>query len=155
MSFMPNQNQRLRELQEHLHRAQTATPELMADVIAGACPHFLAQPRSAKTKVIRLIESGAFCDAALALLELEPPQWKFRRIIREDGDWHCSLSKQLALPAELDDIAEGSHENLPLAILTAFVEARRQDLAITEGRPRLVPQLRAGRGYAIICDNFA
>jgi hypothetical protein len=149
------QNKPLRELQEHIRRAQTGTAELLTDVIARACTRFPAQPPSAKGKIIRLIETGAFCDATLALLELEVPQWKLRRLICEDGEWHCSLSKQLALPAELDEMAEARHESLPLAILIALIEARRHGLAAAGDRPRLVPQVRATRGYAICCDNFA
>ena len=110
---------------------------LMADVMARASGHLQAQHR---TRVAHLIESNAFADATLALLELERPQWKLRRLIYEDGEWHCSLSKHIGLPAELDDeMAEASHESLPLAILSAFVEAGRHSLVAGEGRPRSVP----------------
>jgi hypothetical protein len=102
-----------------------------------------------------LIESGAFADAALALLDLELPQWKLRRLIREEDEWHCSISKQLGLPAELDDMAEANHESLSLAILSAFVEARRHSLTAGEARPKSVPQIRPAQGYAMCCDNFA
>ena len=71
MTFDPNHEEPLRELQQELHRAHTITPGLMADVIARACPRLQSQHRSAKARVIRLIESGAFADATLALLELE------------------------------------------------------------------------------------
>src|SRR5262249_55872534 len=86
---------------------------------------------TAQARVIRMIESGACADATLALLELELPQWRLRRLIREDDEWHCSISKQLGLPAELDDMAEASHESLPLAILSPLVEAQRRLHAIT------------------------
>ncbi len=155
MLFDSNQGEHLRELQEQIGRAQTITPELMADVIARTCPRLHAQRRTAKARVIRLVESGAFADATLALLELELPQWKLRRLIREDDEWHCSISKQLGLPAELDDMAEANHESLPLAILSAFVEARRHSLTVSEGRRKSVPQVRPTQGYAICCDNFA
>jgi hypothetical protein len=155
MSFEPNLDQQLRALQQDLRRAWTVTPDLMADVIARASLRFRAQQPAANARLMRLIEAGAFVDAMLALLELELPQWKLRRLICEDGEWHCALSKRLALPAELDDMAEASHENLPLAILTAFVEARRHGLAAAEGQPKSVPQVGATRGYAICCDNFA
>jgi hypothetical protein len=155
MSFDPNHEKHLRELQEELRRAQTITPELMAGVTARACLRLQAQHWTTKARVIRLIESGAFADATLALLELELPQWKLRRLIREPDEWHCSISKQLGLPAELDEMAEASHESLPLAILSAFVEARRHSLTASEGRPKSVPQIRPTQGYAICCDNFA
>jgi hypothetical protein len=116
MSFDANHGGHLRDLQEQIHRARTITPGLMADVIARACPGVRAQPRSVKTRILHLIESGAFADATLALLELELPQWKLRRLIYEDGEWHCSLSKHVSLPTELDEMAEANHEDLPLAI---------------------------------------
>ena len=82
-------------------------------------------------------------------------QWKLRRLIYEDGEWHCSLSKHIGLPASLDELAEASHESQPLAILSALLEARRNSLAAAESRPQSVPQVRPTRGYAICCDNFA
>jgi hypothetical protein len=39
---------------------------------------------------------------------------------------------------ELDDIAEGSHEVLPLAILSAFLEARRLTVAANPFPPRSI-----------------
>jgi len=104
---------------------------------------------------VRLIESDAFADAMLALLELELPQWKLRRLVCEDGEWHCSLSKQLGLPAELDDMAEAQHQSLPLAILGAFLEAGRHSRTASEGQPRSVPPVWLTDGYALCCDDFA
>ena len=127
----------------------------MADAIARACPRLQVQHPTARARVARLIESGAFADATLALLALELPQWKLRRLIYEDGEWHCSLSKHMGLPAHLDELAEASHESLALAILSAFVEARRNSLTAAESRPQSVPLLRPTEGYAICCDNFA
>jgi hypothetical protein len=155
MSFDANHGGHLRDLQEQIHRAPTITPGLMADVIARACPGMRAQHRSVRTRILHLIESGAFADATLALLELELPQWKLRRLIYEDGEWHCSLSKHVSLPTELDEMAEANHEDLPLAILYASVEARRQSLTSGKSRPQSVPQVRRMQGYAICCDNFA
>jgi hypothetical protein len=155
MTFDPNHEEPLRELQEQIHRARTITPELMTDVIARACLRLHAHHPSAKARVARLIESDAFADATLALLDLEVPQWKLRRLIYEDGEWYCSLSKHIGLPAELDDMAEGNHESLPLAILSAFVEARRHSVMAGESRLQSVPQVRPTQGYAICCDNFA
>src|SRR5262245_9302356 len=155
MSFDRNHEEVVRALQEQLRCARTITPELMAEVIARACPRLRAQQRSAKARVIRLIESGACADATLALLELELLQWKLRRLIREDNEWHCSVSKQLGLPAEFDDMAEANHESLPLAVLSAFIEARLHSLTAGASRPQSVPQVCPTQGYVICCDNFA
>jgi hypothetical protein len=88
------------------------------------------------------------------LLELDLPQWKLRRIVYEDGEWHCSLSRQPQLPLGLDDVAEASHEILPLALLISLLHARR---AVAE-RPTgvtAVPQVGPVSGYPVYCDNFA
>jgi hypothetical protein len=153
--FDPNQELRLAELQEQLRRARTINPGRMADVIARACLRVQAHHPGAKARLIRLIESGAFTDASLALLELELPQWKLRRLVYDDGEWHCALSKRLALPAELDETADANHEVLPLAILSAFVEARRRGMIADEGRPRSVPHVQPVQGHVVCCDNFA
>jgi hypothetical protein len=118
---------------------------------------FLPKDRGKRTEALNWLfwQMGSTPYVALALLELELPQWKLRRLIREDDEWHCSISKQLGLPAELDDMAEADHESLSLAILSAFVEARRHSLTAGEGRSKSVPQVRPTRGYAICCDNFA
>jgi hypothetical protein len=56
---------------------------------------------------------------------------------------------------DLDDTADASHEVLPLAILSAFVEARRMASAVHGIRPRTVPQIWPKSGHAVCCDNFA
>jgi hypothetical protein len=155
MSVDVNHEQRLRELQEQLRHAQTITPKLMEYLIARACLRFQAHRATVRARVIRLIESEAFADATLALLELELPQWKLRRLIYEDGEWHCAISKHLALPMELDGMAEANHKSLPLAILSVFVEARHRSLTAIEGQLTSVPQVSSTRGYAMYCDNFA
>jgi hypothetical protein len=148
-------DQQLRALEERIRRARAITPRLMADAIARTCPRLQVQHPAARARVARLIESGAFADATLAVLELELPQWKLRRLIYEEGEWHCSLSKHLGLPTEFDEMAEASHENLPLAVLGAFVEARWNSLIAAQSRPHSVPLLRHQEAYAICCDNFA
>jgi hypothetical protein len=155
MLFRPNHQERLGRLEEQLRRAQTVTPKLMSDVIAQACARLTAHGHAAKAKLDRLIGAGAWTDAALALAEIELPQWKLRRLIYDDGEWHCALSKQPALPAGLDETAEASHQALPLAILIALVEALRQGSASVELPSRTVPPVRPAQGYAVCCDNFA
>jgi hypothetical protein len=72
----PKREERLGRLEQKLQRAQTVTPKLMSDVIAQACVRFATHGGPATTaRVDRLIESGAWTDAALALVELELRQW--------------------------------------------------------------------------------
>ena len=125
MLFDPKREDPLARLEERLRCADAITPELMSAVITEACARFPALRPSVKARFDRLIEADAWTEAALALVELELPQWKLRRLVYEDGEWLCSLSKQPRLPLGLDDVAEASHEILPLAILSAFVQAQR------------------------------
>ena len=142
-------------LEEQLRRAHALTRELISNVIARACTRFPVMKRAGKAAQIeQLIEAGAWDDAALALIELELPAWKLRRLVYEDGEWLCSLSRQPNLPVALDDTADASHEVLPLAILSAFVEARRKASATRETSFQIVPPVRWSAGYPICCDNF-
>jgi len=108
-----------------------------------------------RCRLDQLIEAGAWSDAALALIELELPAWKLRRLVYEDGEWFCSLSKQPNLPVAIDDTADARHEVLPLAILSAFVEARRGTSAARETSSPIVPRVQPTSGIVICCDNFA
>jgi|SRR5215472_5396805 len=141
---------RLRDLEAWLARAQEASPGLILAFVAGAC-------RRGKTaRIDRLIESGAFIESALALVEFELPKWKLRRIACDGGTWVCALTKQWNVPDWLSDTAEFRHESLPLAILGALVEARRFDEKAGESSssvPRCPIELS---GDAMVCcDNFA
>jgi hypothetical protein len=152
MPFNPHREAHL--LQERIQRAHTLTPVLAAEAMARACPCLQARHPTAKARIVRLIESGAFADAMLALLGLELPQWKLRRLVWEDEEWHCSMSKQPGLPAELDDMAEAQHESLPLAILGAFLKAGQHSRTASEGHRQSVPPVRLTQGHALCCDNF-
>ena len=129
-------------LGERLHDALAVTPALIADVIHEACRRFPSQGQAGKTeRVGRLIQLGAWTDAALALVELELPQWQVRRLVYDSGEWHCALSRERELPDWLDDSIEGHHADLALAILSAFVEAQR--ISTPENRTS-VPTVRRG-----------
>jgi hypothetical protein len=154
MLFDSKYEVRLGVLEGQLRRAYPFTPDLMSDVIAKACTRFAAGSSTTKVPVNHLIEAGAWNDAALALIELDLPAWKIRRLVYEDGKWLCSLSTQPNLPATLDDTADASHEVLPLAILSAFVEARSRTSAMRETSSQTVSQVRLTSGYAVCCDNF-
>jgi hypothetical protein len=109
-------------------------------------------------KIDRLIELEAWTEAALLLVEVELPQWKLRRLVYEEGAWLCSLSKQWNLPAWLGDCAEARHESLPLAILSALIEARQCGEPPFAPMASSVPQcgIKAGSAVEIVCcDNFA
>lgn len=155
MAFGADHAVLLDRLDEELRAALEPTPELFSKIIAGVCTRIPVLSKSGKAaRIDRLIESGAWTDAAFALIELEMPAWKVRRLICESGGWHCALSRQPNLPVELDDMAEASHEVLPLAVLLAFLQARRM-AAIPSGAPSAVPSVRPVLDTLICCDNFA
>jgi len=113
-------------LGDRLRDAYAVTAEFMADIIGQTCRRFPSAGQSGKTsRVERLIQSGAWTDAAIALLDLELPQWQIRRLVYDEGEWHCALSRERELPDWLDQSIEARHADLALAILSAFVEAQR------------------------------
>jgi len=141
-------------LSEAVRVAPKATPDIVSQIIAGACSR-IPLLRGKVTEIGQLIKLGAWLDAALALIELELPDWKLRRLIREDGEWFCSLSQQLNLPATLDDTADGTHEVMPLAIFLAFLEARRRMSLAAQPVATAVPTVDRAPDALISCDNFA
>jgi hypothetical protein len=155
MSFDPNQDRLHDGLLRCLREAPTMTTAVITEVIGQACPRYHRCSASTRARIGRLIDERAWLEASLLLLEIELPQWRPRRLICDDGVWHCSLSRQPAIPFELDELADAAHESLPLAVLSALVEARRMGLAGNEAKPKIVPQIRLSEGRAICCDNFA
>jgi hypothetical protein len=142
-------------LDEEIRGAPAPVHGLFAKIVAGACTRIPALSLSEKAgRIHRLIAAGAWTDAALAVIALELPAWRLRRLAYEDGEWHCALSRQPNLPAMFDDSADASHELMPLAILRAFLQARRM-AEIAPQAISAVPQIQTGAGIIICCDNFA
>jgi hypothetical protein len=141
-------------LDEELRVAPQPTPDLFSKIIAGACSRIPVLSKSGRgSRINRLIESDAWTDAALALIELELPAWQVRRLVREGGEWFCSLSRRPNLPITLDDTADANHALMPLAILLAFLQARRQ--TETARQPvSTVPPMRPSVNEIICCNNF-
>jgi hypothetical protein len=153
MLFGSKCEERFGELEQQLRHAHAPTPGITANVVGEACARFGSQSPAAKARLDRLVESGAWTEASLVLVELELPQWKLRRLIYDDGEWFCSLSKQPRLPVGLDEVAEASHEVMPLAILIALLEAQR--VAASSGTDvSVVPRVRPWPGYEVCCDSF-
>jgi hypothetical protein len=144
------------ELGDRLRSAYAVTAEFLSDIISQTCRRFPSTGQSAKTaRIERLIESGAWTDAALALIDLELPQWQLRRIAYDEGEWHCALSRERELPEWLDQSAEGRHADLALAILSAFVEARRISTPADRSSVPIVPQKADPLYEPVLSDNFA
>jgi len=129
-----------RVLGDRLGESAIVTPPLFQEVVDKACRRFPSLGHSEKSaRIERLIAAHAWIEAALALIELELPLWRLRRIAYDGGEWHCALSRERELPDWLDRSIEAHHPDLALALLTAFVEA--QQLAAASSRPS-VPAFR-------------
>lgn len=142
-------------LDEQLRDALCVTAGLLLRIqeTCRRLPATIANARAAR--VDKLIQSQAWTDAALALIDLELPQWQLRRLAYDQGEWHCALSRQRELPDWLDQSIEARHADPALAIMSAFVEARR--IGAPPGRAS-VPEVRqnAQPSYEpVSCDNFA
>jgi len=143
------------DLGERLRGAYAVTAEFMADIISQTCRRFPSVGQSGKSaRVECLIQSGAWTDAAIALLDFELPQWQIRRLVYDEGEWHCALSRQRELPDWLDQSIETRHADLALAILAGFVEVQR--ITVPDSRSS-VPTVRrsASSPYEpVLVDNF-
>jgi hypothetical protein len=148
---------RLKDMQAGSRGQPVAGSDLLARTLAGVHKPRANPNQVAKiAQIERLIASQAWVECALALVELELPQWKLRRLIFEDGRWLCSLSRQWNLPDWLDDAVEARHESLPLAILGALIAACRSGEKV-EGSASSVLRgpIELSREATVCCDNFA
>ena len=136
-------------LSDRLHDAPAVTADLISEVIGKPS-------RRLPLRIGRLIECGAWTDAALALLELELPHWQLRRLAYDEGEWHCALSRQRELPEWLDDRSiESHHADLALAILSAFVDAQRRSAPLNRTSVPAAPRAANPLYEPACCDNFA
>lgn len=141
-------------LDDELRHAPAPAQGLFAKIVAGACSRIPVLSLSGKVdRIDRLIAAGAWTDAAFALIALELPAWRLRQLAYEDGEWHCALSRLPNLPAMFDDTADANHEVMPLAILRAFLKARRM-VEIAPPAISAVPQIQIGANQSMCCDNF-
>ena len=115
MLLHPNNEAAGDRLLETVRLAEAVTPELMSEIVSDACARLplLNKDGKAAARIAELIQSSSWIDAALALIEIELPGWKLRRLVYDEGEWHCSLSQQPNLPVELDDAIDAHHEVLP------------------------------------------
>jgi hypothetical protein len=144
------------EFGDRLRDAPAVTAGLISEVIVKTCRRFPSVGQTEKTaRIERLVDSEAWTDAALALIDLELPLWQVRRLAYDEGEWHCALSRQRELPEWLDQSIETHHADLPLAILSAFVDAQRASTTTVRTSVPVVPREANGRYEPILADNFA
>ena len=155
MAFAADYTVLFERLDEELRVAPQLDRSLFTKIIVGACRRIPVLNKSDEAaRIKRLIEAGAWTDAALAIVAFELPDWQLRRLEYDGGQWFCALSCKPSLPAMLDDTADANHEMMPLAILRAFFQARRMAEAVPEAISP-APQVAAGTSNIVCCDNFA
>jgi hypothetical protein len=141
-------------LADELRDGCGVTRELLSDIVSEPCRSF--PERNVKAaRVARLIQAQAWVDAALALTDLELPQWQVRRLVHDDGEWHCALSRQREMPDWLDQPIETRHADMALAILSAFLEARRVGAVSTQACVPGALRCNAAVYEPLCCENFA
>lgn len=142
----------LARLSARIAHSDRATPELIRHVMArigSRRPWFDAS----MTPIERLVDAGAWTEAAVALAE-ELPGWTLSRLDHEDGEWYCTLVSRWRMPRWMAESVEGRHAILPLAILSAI-------LAALEQPGRKPPQvhdaalLTQGTETPVCCENYA
>jgi hypothetical protein len=144
------------ELNDRLRDAPAVTAALLSEIISENCRRFPSMGQTEKTaRIERLIGSEAWTDAALALIDLELPQWQVRRIAYDEGEWHCALSRQRELPEWLDQSVEARHADLALAILSAFVDVQRVTAPSSRTSVPTVPRDASALYDPVLTDNFA
>ena len=147
------QTAELDRLDRQLVSAHAVSAALFQKVMESAGERLSILRRAGKIAHIeRLLEEAACTDAALALADIEMPNWKIRRLVFENDEWRCSLSRQPSVLIEFDAMAEANHAVLSLAILRALIEARR----INRAEPISAPaDVSLGSSTLFCCDNFA
>jgi len=144
------------ELSDRLKHASGVSAELMSDIISSTCRRLPSVRQPEKTaRIERLIDSGAWTEAALALINLELPLRQIRRIAYDDGEWYCALSRERELPDWLDQSVEARHADLALAILSAFIEARRASEPASRPSVPTVGRDAKPLYEPLCCDNFS
>jgi hypothetical protein len=153
---LPREHHHPVELTDRLRDAHAVTTELISEVIGETCWRFLSAGQTEKTaRIGRLIGSEGWTDAALGLIDLELPQWQVRRIAYDEGEWYCALSRERELPDWLDRSIETRHADLPLAILSAFVDAQRITAPSSRTSVPAVSQDASALYEPVCSDNFA
>lgn len=161
MTFHPDRAEKLAAIADLLRTARNPTVDLLSTILHAVSETGEAAQSSRFARLSRLTEAGAWTDAALAILEMELPHLKLRRVVYDESEWHCSLSLHREFPDWLDDPIEASHSNLSLALLEAIIQAMRYSIVASDEHSmstglRMRPALlKADLMNPVCCDNFA
>jgi hypothetical protein len=138
---LPSGRQQPAGIHDRLREAHAVTAKLLSDLIGETCRRFVRRPERKTARIERLIGSEAWTEVALALIDLELPQWQVRRIAYDEGEWHCALSRQRELPEWLDQSIEARHADAA-AILGGSWRRRPRRAGEPDQRPHRAAQRR-------------
>jgi hypothetical protein len=155
MFLHPLRSEQLATLAGQVSAADEATSKLLSEIVFATARRLLVPGEAANAAHLgQLIEADALTESAFALINLELPQWKLRRITYDEGEWHCALSRERELPEWLDQAIEARHASITLAILSAYIQTIRQIETSREPRRPSVRQIRAVQYEPLCCENF-
>lgn len=147
MLYRPEREKRLDRIADMLRDSQPSVEAITRT--AEVCERVFSSRESRHIK--DLIHASAWTDAALSLLAIELPAWKLRRLIYDEGEWHCAISHQRDLPEWLDDAVEMHHADMATAILKTLIEGLRAAV----NQQTETPQIPFGAENLVSCDNFS
>ena len=127
----------------------------MSEIIGEACRRFPSIGQSGEDGADRTLDGSAWTEAALALIDLELPQWQVRRIAYDGGEWYCALSRERELPDWLDHSIEARH---PIWRWRSWApSSRRSAFAAPSSRPSVPTVSRDANPLyePVCCDHFA
>ncbi len=123
-------------------------------ICLATCKRLPAMRRTAEAQRLdRLVAAGAWTDAALALIAIELPRWQLRRLVYDEGEWHCALSNRRDLPDWLDSAVETHHPDMATAILDAFraIVSRGGTPHLTQAPVRAIQRTDS---EPMLCENY-
>ena len=111
---------RIEALRRRLERTACPTYRLLGDIIEAVGPDLLDHPGERAARLRGWLESGAFLQIALALVEWVLPDWSVRRLGQENHVWWCAIAHRTMIDWGGEEEDE-SHEHMTLAVLKALL----------------------------------
>lgn len=140
-------------LRDTVRQADAMTPALLRAIVAQSGRRLSLLNRQAMPvkRLDELLRAGAEIDTLLALMAVETPRWRLRRIVCDGGEWHCALGRDPNMPIEIDDLVETRHASLACAVALALLDAQTTaagvESSVSDSSPATV--------QTACCDNFA
>ena len=147
MNFEVEQQVPLEALDTAMHNAQEPTLDLLAKIISGACTRISRQAKTETfNRLIDFAKTGAWTEAAFALIALELPLWRVRRLAYENGGSGCARCRTSQIYQWRLTTARKPLMRFCLWRCSALSSKRAADAMPCESPYRLFPVSSQGRG---------